>query len=311
MAVSKLQKVPVREAFPHEAHRFTVWLETNIDALSEGIGLQLSVLEREKAVGSFSVDLLCEDRNGDRVIIENQLERSDHDHLGKLLTYLVNLDAKTAIWVTPDVRPEHERVIDWLNETTGADYAFYLVQVEAVRIADSPYAPLFTVLAAPDEQIREIGEVKGELAEREKRYQAFWSTLIERSRGKTHLFANIAPNTLNWISTSAGRTGYGFNYVFAKDAVQVELYIDPGSPQQNKAIFDALYEDGEAIEAEFGAPLDWQRLDNRRACRIRYVVGEQDALDHPEGWPDLQEALIDAMIRLDRTFRQRIAKLKA
>ena len=164
MNVSKLEVVPIREAFRHEAHAFTVWLETNIDALSSRIGRELTVLEREKSVGSFNVDLFCEDENGSYVIVENQLERSDHDHLGKLMTYMVNLEAKTAIWVTPDIRPEHQRVIDWLNESTSADYSFYLVRIEAVRIDNSPYAPLFTVLAAPDEQIREIGETKKELA---------------------------------------------------------------------------------------------------------------------------------------------------
>jgi hypothetical protein len=158
MNISKLEIVPVRDAFRHEAHNFTLWLESNVDALAERIGMELTVLEREKSVGSFNVDLFCEDRNGTYVIIENQLERTDHDHLGKLLTYMVNLEAKTAIWVTPEVRSEHQRVIDWLNKSTSADFSFYLVRVEAVRIAGSPYAPLFTVLAAPDEQTPEIAD---------------------------------------------------------------------------------------------------------------------------------------------------------
>lgn len=310
MTVSKLKIVPLREAFPHEAHRFTVWLEANIDALSERLGLQLTVIEREKSVGSFNVDLLCEDGRGSRAIIENQLERSDHDHLGKLLTYLVNLDAKTAIWVTPQVRPEHERVVNWLNESTGEDYGFYLVQIEAVRIADSPYAPLFTVLAAPDEQLREIGEAKVELAGREKMYREFWSALSARSRGKTRLFVDTAPSTENWISISAGKSGFTFAYNFTRQEAQVELYIDTGDDSRNKAAFDALYSEREAIEAEFGAPLDWQRLNHRRACRIRYVVSDRSRLNSRDQWPDLQDELIEAMIRLDRAFRSRVAKLR-
>src|SRR5258708_1134117 len=193
MNIGKIEIVPVREAFRHEAHNFTRWLETNIDALSQRIGMELTVLEREKAVGSFNVDLFCEDNSGNYVIVENQLERSDHDHLGKLLTYLVNLEAKTAIWITPEVRSEHQRVIDWLNEATGADIAFYLVQVEAVRIGDSPFAPLFTVLAAPDDQIREIGETKKDLADRHVHRRDFWTQLLERSKGQTKLFSGRAP----------------------------------------------------------------------------------------------------------------------
>src|SRR5690606_5433515 len=121
MDIGKIEIVPIRQAFGHEAANFTVWMEQNIDALSERIGLKLTVLERERSVGSFSLDLFCEDENGDAVIIENQLERTDHDHLGKLLTYMINLEAKTAIWVATEVRPEHQRVIDWLNEATGAN----------------------------------------------------------------------------------------------------------------------------------------------------------------------------------------------
>jgi hypothetical protein len=204
MDIGKIEIVPVRKTFPHEAHNFTVWLESNIDALSQRIGIELTVVEREKAVGSFNVDLVCEDNDGNRVIIENQLERTDHDHLGKLLTYLVNLEAKTAIWVTPEVRPEHERVIDWLNEAVGADYAFYLVQVEAVRIGTSPFAPLFTVLAGPDEQTREIGETKKELADQHVHYQEFWTQILERSKGRTRLFSGISPRTRHWMSSVQG-----------------------------------------------------------------------------------------------------------
>ncbi|MBL8157118.1 MAG: DUF91 domain-containing protein, partial [Anaerolineae bacterium] len=118
MNISKIKIVPVRQAFRHEARDFTAWLEQNIDALSDRLGFRLTVLEREKAVGSFSVDLLCEDENGDLVIVENQLEAADHSHLGQLLTYMINLDAKTAIWIATDAKAEHERVLDWLNETT-------------------------------------------------------------------------------------------------------------------------------------------------------------------------------------------------
>src|SRR5258708_37143797 len=106
MNIGKIEIVPVREAFRHEAHNFTVWLESNIEALSERIGIKLTVSEREKAVVSFNVDLFCEDGMGNYLIIENQLEQSDHDHLVNLLTCLVNLEAKTAIWITPEVRPE-------------------------------------------------------------------------------------------------------------------------------------------------------------------------------------------------------------
>ena len=310
MNISKLEITPVRDAFRHEAHNFTYWLETNIDALSDRIGMQLTVLEREKSVGSFNVDLFCEDINGNYVIVENQLERTDHDHLGKVLTYLVNLDARVAVWVTPEVRPEHQRVIDWLNESTSADFAFYLVRVETVRIGDSPYAPLFTVLAAPDEQTKEIGETKKELADRHLHRREFWKGLLERSAGKTRLFSGIAPGTAYWLSTGSGKSGVTFNYLVLKDGAGIELYINTTDHERNKIIFDSLLQQKVEIESEFGDSLTWGRLDDKRASRIRKIYGEYGNLKEPETWPVLQEMLIDKMILLDKTLRKRIANLQ-
>jgi hypothetical protein len=125
--IGRLTIESVRKAFPNEARDFTRWLEAHIEDLSKRLGMDLTVVEREKEVGDFNVDLLCEDDQGRRVIIENQLERTNHDHLGKLLTYLVNLEASVAIWLATEPRPEHQKVIDWLNESTAADLSFYLV----------------------------------------------------------------------------------------------------------------------------------------------------------------------------------------
>jgi len=311
MNISKLEIVPVRDAFRHEAHNFTRWLELNIDALSERVGMKLAVLEREKSVGSFNVDLFCEDQNGNFVIVENQLERSDHDHLGKLLTYLVNLDARTAIWVTPDVRPEHQRVIDWLNEATNADFSFYLIRVDAVRIGNSPYAPLFTVLAAPDEQTREIGETKKELADRHHHRKDFWASLIERSQEKTRLFASRSPTTDYWFSIATGRSGIAFNSLIFKDSAGINVYIDVGDYDKNKALFDALYAEKEVIEQEFGELLEWRRLDEKRASRIGKLYYGYGSLNEIESWPNVQELLIEKMILFDAVFRQRINKFRS
>ena len=135
--IGHLETVEPRKLFPNEAGDFTTWLEEHIEVLGDRLGLKLSNAEREQAVGSFSADLRAEDGDGRLVVIENQLERTDHDHLGKVLTYLVNLEAKIAIWVSPAPRPEHMRVVQWLNEITPADVAFYLVKLEAVRIGAS------------------------------------------------------------------------------------------------------------------------------------------------------------------------------
>lgn len=272
--IGKIEIVPIRQAFQHEALRFTSWLEMNIDALSERVGLQLTVLEREKSVGSFTVDLFCEDERGNTIIIENQLERTDHDHLGKLLTYLVNLDAKTAIWVATEVRQEHQRVIDWLNTATPADISFYFVKVEAIRIENSPFAPLFTVLARPDEQTRKIGEQKKELAEHHisQLRKQFWSQLLESSKGRTNLGENRSPSDDHWLTIAAGRSGISYNYLIWTDSGGIDLKIDVGQQDRNKAIFDQLSAEKDAIEAEFGQAFNWLRLDDRRTSRVQYAL---------------------------------------
>ena len=302
--VASLEVVPIRQAFPHEARHFTTWLENNISALSTRLSLPLTVIEREKAVGSFNVDLLCDDDNGNRVIIENQLERSDHSHLGQLLTYLVNLKAKTAIWIMIEPRPEHQKVINWLNENTPADTSFYLVKTEAIRIANSPYAPLFTIMAGPDRQSKEIGDQKKEWADRHYARLEFWKSLFERSKSKTRLFSSISPGRDYWLGIGAGSSGLAFNYSILQDQGCVELYIDSPKEQglKNKLIFDKLFEQKAEIEKEFGGSLDWEKLEGKRACRIRKRY-DIEGLTTPDSWADLQEAMIEGMIKFDRIFR--------
>jgi hypothetical protein len=309
--IGRLEFGSVRDVFRDEARHFTTWLEQHLDVLGERLGIELNAVQREKAVGDFNVDLLCEDSSGHAVIIENQLEKTDHDHLGKLLTYLVNLDAHTAIWVTGDPRAEHQKVVEWLNENTAADVSFFLVKVETVRIGDSPAAPLFTILAGPNEQAKELGENKKEWAERHVKRLEFWTGLLEKSKEKTKLFANIGPGRNSWLGTGAGKSGVSFTYVVVMDCASVELYIDHDheTGAKNKAIFDALRNQKTAIESEFGSPLEWERLDDKRASRIRKRFAN-GGLARPETWPTLQDEMIDAMIRLNDALRGRLAKVE-
>jgi len=183
--------------------------------------------------------------------------------------------------------------------------------VEAVRIGDSPFAPLFSILAYPDKQAKEIGEKKKEWADRHFSRYEFWKGLLERSKTSTQLFANISPSKDNWISKGAGKSGVSFNFTLNMDCGIVELYIDYDrtTGQKNKAIFDALYAEKDIIEREFGGSLEWQRLDDKRACRIlkRFTNG---GLAVPDTWAYLQENMIDAMVRLDNVFRMRLAKIE-
>src|SRR5262245_30192265 len=175
-AIAKIERVPLREVWRHEAHNLTTWLEENIDVLNDVLDLELTNVEREHAAGSFSADLVAEDTSGGIVVIENQLERSDHDHLGKLITYVSFVDARAAVWIVADPRPEHVRAVSWLNEGSSSD--FYLLKIEGIRIADSPPAPLLTLIVEPSAEGRELGEAKKDRADRYHVRRRFWTGLL-------------------------------------------------------------------------------------------------------------------------------------
>ena len=166
MTIGKIQRVGLRKVWKHEARDFTTWIEENVDVINDSLDLNLVSLDREQSAGKVSVDLVGEDKAGNVVVIENQLERSDHDHLGKIITYLTALEAKTAIWIVSDPRPEHVKAIAWLNESSSE--SFYLVKVEAIKIGDSPWAPLLTLITGPSEEAIKMGQTKKEVAERYK-----------------------------------------------------------------------------------------------------------------------------------------------
>ncbi|RQD84651.1 MAG: DUF4268 domain-containing protein [Methanocalculus sp. MSAO_Arc2] len=308
--IEKIQRVSLREVWRHESLDFTTWMEENIDVLNDALDLSLSNVLREQNAGDFSVDLVAEDNEGNVVVIENQLERSNHDHLGKLITYLAALEAKVAIWIVSDPRSEHTKAIAWLNESYAA--AFYLVKVEAIKIGDSSPAPLLTLIAGPSREAIMAGVTKKELAERHQARYKFWTELLNRAKLKTKLHAHISPGYYNWIGTSAGLPfGLNLNYSVRRHDAQVELYIyyDQDTGEGNKIIFEQLYQKKAEIEETFGEPLDWEALEGKRACRIRKKIPIAGWIDETN-WPAAHEAMADAMIRLEKSLRPHIKNLE-
>lgn len=308
--VGRMEKVPLREVWKKEAKDFTSWLYENLEVLGEELDLDLTPDEKEKSVGSFSADITAEDGSGRKVLIENQLEKTDHVHLGQILTYISNLEAKIAIWISSDPRPEHVRSVEWLNET-GSGVLFYLLKVEAYRIGDSEPAAKFTIVTGPSEKSEIVGDEKKEMAERHKLRYDFWESLLEKSKTKTNLHSNTSPGTWGWIGAGSGVRGLGFNYAITYKFGQAELYIDRGkdADEENKRIFDDLYSHREEIEKEFGDKLRWERLDDRRASRISKRI-EFAGLGDKDKWPKLQDEMIDAMIKLEKALKKYIKALK-
>lgn len=308
--VGRLQRVSLREVWKHEAIDFTQWLQNNLDVLNESLDINLLSADRERAAGDFSVDLVAEDEDGQTVVIENQLEKSNHDHLGKLITYLTAMGAETAIWIVSDPRPEHVKAITWLNESSSAN--FYMVKVEAVKIENSLAAPLFTLIVGPSEEAREVGQTKQNIAERYSIRKRWWTMLIERSATINKLHAHISPSEHGWIGASAGIRGLNLNYVVMQDECCAELYIDRGkdSTKENKQIFDQLQNHREEIDKSFGKVLSWERLEGKRACRIRYTRQGGGYRSPEQEWPAIQDEIIRDMDRLEKALRPHLNQLK-
>lgn len=308
LAIGKIERVPLRDVWRHEAHNLTTWLEENIDVLNEVLDLELTNVEREHAAGSFSADLVAEDSSGGTVVIENQLERSDHDHLGKLITYVSYVDARAAVWIVADPRPEHVRAVSWLNEGSSSD--FYLLKIEGIRIAESPAAPLLTLIVGPSAEGREVGEAKKDRAERYHVRKRFWAEVLEHAKTRSRLHAAVSPGEYSWVGAGAGKAGLGFNYGVKQHGASAELYIDRGrdAEGENEVIFDALAAHRSEIEESFGGPLSWERLEGRRACRIakRFETG---GYRDEERWPVISAEVVDAMIRLERALRPWLSEL--
>jgi hypothetical protein len=310
--IGKIERVPLREVWKHEAYDFTSWLQENLDVLNDATGLALQSADRERAAGDFSVDLVCEDATGATVVVENQLEKSDHDHLGKLITYLAAFSARAAVWIVSHPRPEHVAAVAWLNESSSGD--FYLLKAEAIRIVgqDAPHslpAPLMTMIVGPSAESKEIGRQKADLAERHYERLRFWQGLLQRARERTKLHANVTPGHDGALGMSAGLSGLSLNYVVELHRNRVELYIDRGTAEDNERIFDQFFTQREQIEGQFGEPLSWERLEEKRACRIAARYENGGYRSQAEEWPALHDHMVGAMIRLERAVRSQITKV--
>ncbi|MBI3273798.1 MAG: DUF4268 domain-containing protein [Candidatus Colwellbacteria bacterium] len=309
-SIQKIKRVPLRELWRKEDKDFTKWLEEHIDFLNDAIGFDISIESREEKVGPFKVDLYGEDNFGNKVIIENQLEKTDHNHLGQLITYLTNLGANIAIWICKEPTEEHTKAIDWLNEVSPDDISFYLIKLEAIRIGDeSPAGPLFTVIKRPTTEKKQIGLEKKEYAQRHVFREKFWTQFLTEISKKNSLFANISPSTDNWIGIGMGRGGFNLNLVISKKYARAEIYINRGEMEENKKAFDSLFNLKEEIEKEFGDKLTWERMEDNVTSRIKHQLDGVN-ITNEEDWPKVNEFMIDAAERMHRAFKDPIRKMK-
>jgi len=308
--IGKIEKIPLRSIWKHEAIDFTKWLQNNSDVISEVIGMQINNLDREKSTGSFNVDLVGEDSTGNTVIIENQLEKSNHDHLGKIITYFSAFDASVAIWIVSDARPEHISAISWLNESTAGK--FYLIKVEGIRIGDSKKAPLLTLIVGPSETIVNAGKTKMEKKETKELREKFWTIIIEKSKLLHQLFNAISPSSGPYIGAGAGKTGLSYQFWINKEDSRIQLKIDKGKNKENEnlEILNNLMTHKDEIEKEFGEILEWDELPDDRSCCIRKSYKNGGYSSSQDEWINIADNMVQDMSKLEKALAPFIKKLK-
>lgn len=304
--LSKLKRVPLREAWKHEASDFTPWLADaeNLNTLADALGLsELVHVATEHWVGDFKLDVLCTDGD-DKVIIENQLDKTNHSHLGQIIAYAAGVGAKKVIWVAESFRPEHAAAFEFLNENTTDELSFFAVEVELWRIDDSPLAPKFEVVVKPNDWVksgREQARAATSTSPTKQLQQKFWIALVERLAVKAPQIRPQKPRLQHWLNNSIGRSGFGLNITAntREERLGVELWIPGAAAKQH---FANLSEQKQTIEAQLGFALDWQELPNAMACRIATWYPNA-SLDDESRWGEYLDWLTQRLVKMDHVLR--------
>jgi len=283
-SLGTLEEIDPRTVWKGEATDFTPWLLEHGEHLAEVLGIDLELEHAEHPIGPFAVDLIGSDlSNGVTLIVENQLESTDHTHLGQLLTYAAGTEAATIVWLATRFRDEHRQALDWLNQITREDVHFFGIEIRVVRIGESQPAPLFEVVAQPNEWQKQARSAStGALSPRAALYLQFWEAYLARVRDEHPDWTRARiPQRVNWMSQPSPIPGTQINPCFvSKGRIRHELYIDTGDAEQNTALFEQFETQREAFEAAYGRALTFEPLPDRRACRIAdYTTGDVTVTD--------------------------------
>ena len=315
LELGTIKKVSVREVWPNEAANFTPWLASNLQLLSETLGLELELQRAEAPVGGYSLDILATDVGSDRlVVIENQFGNTDHDHLGKLLTYAAGFDAYAIVWISERFRDEHREALDMLNNRTGEDTQFFGVEVEVLQIDNSRPSVNFKLVAIPRKwrnPKRMSGGSRG--TRTAEKYRQFYQELLSRLNEKAPEFADKSVeevDTTHYCSLApAGKNArYSASFGnFAGYRIWVQLSIRSGDRDWDKNVFNQLEKHRDEIEDELGESLVW-RIDHfRRQSGI--MVPRQGSIDDEETLEEIREWMIEWLLKFDEVFGPRLAEL--
>jgi len=304
--LSKLERVPLREAWKHEAGDFTPWLAEadNLNALADALGMaELALVATEHSVGDFKLDILCTDGD-EQVIIENQLDETDHRHLGQLLAYAAGVGAKKVIWVAQSFRPEHAAALQFLNDNTTDELRFFGVQIELWRIGDSPLAPKFEVVVKPNDWAksgREQARAASSTSPTKQLQVRFWTGLIEWLAKHAPQIRPQKPQPRYWLNNRIGRSGFELN--ITSNLREAWLGVELWMPGENaKTYFAQLLAQREEIERQLGFGLDWQELPGVKSCRIVSYYPNA-SLEDETRWEEYFQWIGQRLVVMDRVLR--------
>ena len=299
-----LKRIDLREYWKHEALDFTKWLSEpeNIALLSDEIGIGIEVTQTEASVGRFNVDILAQEENtGKKIIIENQLETTNHSHLGQLITYAAGLEAQYVIWIVREVREEHRQAVDWLNEHTDEDISFFLVAIELWQIGESDPAPKFSIVSRPNEWKKSVrtSTQEGDLTDTKTKQLEFWQGLKDFASDKYPELRLRTPRPQHWYDVAIGRADCHVALIAdsRENQVRCELYIP-----DSKDLFKAFLASKVQIEKELGLiePLEWQELPGKKASRIR--TAHTFIFDDTSTWNTAFQWLSETTLKFKKVF---------
>lgn len=292
----------LRSIWPHEALNFTPWVAENVDLLADAVGLDITVDETESSVGDFNVDIYASETGTDRkIIIENQLEDTDHDHLGKLITYASGKGADVVIWVVKHAREEHKAAVEWLNNHTYDKIGFFLCEIKLFQIGDSQIAPAFTVVERPNDWTKEIRKTASANSTQQQRLE-YWQAFNDYAFSDANfsrIFNKRKPTTDHWMDFSIGSSAchIAVSQIQKRKAVDVELYIN-----DDKELFKSLFAHKDEIEKNMEMELEWKELPERKASRI--LIEKTVDLDDRATWPEQFDYIMDTCIKMKRAFKR-------
>lgn len=302
--LSKLEEIKdLRKVWPNEASDFTPWLsqEDNIALLADAVGFDITVDETESSVGDFYADIFASETGTDRkIIIENQLEDTNHEHLGKLITYASGKSADVVIWVVKHAREEHKAAVEWLNNHTDENIGFFLCEIKLYRIGDSAPAVKFDVIETPNDWTKEVrkNDFPSKIGKKRHVYWVEFQNHAFQNTQFAQAFRKRKPSTDHWMNYSIGSSEclISVSQLWDRNEINVAFYIP-----DNKELYKHLLGHKDDIEAAAGMSYSWYELPKRKASKV--FIERVAQLENQDSWNEQFDWLIDVMLKMKRAFK--------